>query len=400
MNEKYKLYQLLNFFVTKFSYKQIISEQKNDDIWLYNPGNDAYQLIRLTLGTVEQVVFEKERIDGFRQRVALSQRLNDLRFLDIHIGREEVLEKEIYDTVSMDSDYYSGIDVSYAYPGIKRVIHPVTDGNAEIGAILSDLQRGAQVRSAQKRALKAQKFSLTYVLIALCVIDYLIQLLLSRSISQSAAMVIVGANYKMFTLGLHQFWRLLTVGLTHGSPLHLLMNMTSLFYMGPALEHALGKRKFLLLLGCSLLISSLTSGAFQGNALVVGMSGGLYGLMGYALSGALRTRRLDPGIYRTLFLNLCINFIPGVDVYAHIGGFVTGVVFSFLYSEIQRNRRITAAVVLVALLGLVSYRYFTNVPIRPVYGGTDAEIVQFYADHGLQDYAAGLTERLYEAYLR
>ena len=83
MNEKYKLYQLLNFFVTKFSYKQIISEQKNDDIWLYNPGNDAYQLIRLTLGTVEQVVFEKERIDSFRQRVALSQRLNDLRFLVI-----------------------------------------------------------------------------------------------------------------------------------------------------------------------------------------------------------------------------------------------------------------------------------------------------------------------------
>ena len=74
----YKLYQLIAFFVMKYSYKIInVQGQKADEIFLINPGHNYYPLIRLTIASIEQVTFEKDRLHGCVGSFADTGRLHE-----------------------------------------------------------------------------------------------------------------------------------------------------------------------------------------------------------------------------------------------------------------------------------------------------------------------------------
>ena len=48
-------------------------------------------------------------------------------------------------------------------------------------------------------------------------------------------------------VGAGEYWRILTVALTHGSITHLFFNMYALMVLGNSLEGAIGKNKFLII---------------------------------------------------------------------------------------------------------------------------------------------------------
>ncbi len=125
-----------------------------------------------------------------------------------------------------------------------------------------------------------------------------------------------------------QWWRLLTVGFTHIEAWHLLVNLYSLYALS-ALEELYGHLWFAVILFGSVTGGSLLELAVSKNRYSVGLSGGLYGLMfSYALisftygSGDLRSLVL------TIIINLAINFAPGIAWQAHIGGALTGLLFT------------------------------------------------------------------------
>jgi rhomboid protease GluP len=130
-----------------------------------------------------------------------------------------------------------------------------------------------------------------------------------------------------------EYWRLLTAGLVHGGVLHLAMNMMVLNDVGRLVESLFGARKFLALLWISVLGGSVASFATNPNP-SVGISGGLFGLVGAMLAVGLRhRRRLPPPVRRMLLrgpvevivLNLALGFaVRFIDNAAHLGGLVTG----------------------------------------------------------------------------
>ena len=68
MNDSYKIYQLISFFVMNHSYKIInISSQKADEVFLINPDHNYYPMIRLTLSSIEQVTFDKSMLLNLSQ---------------------------------------------------------------------------------------------------------------------------------------------------------------------------------------------------------------------------------------------------------------------------------------------------------------------------------------------
>lgn len=77
-------------------------------------------------------------------------------------------------------------------------------------------------------------------------------------------------------------WQLVTYIFLHGGFLHLLLNMFSLFLLGPALERAVGSRQFLVIY----LLSGVLGGlgwlliSFHAHALCVGASGAVFGVLG------------------------------------------------------------------------------------------------------------------------
>ena len=81
-----------------------------------------------------------------------------------------------------------------------------------------------------------------------------------------------------------EWWRLITATFLHYGPLHLGMNMLVLWFIGPPLEEYFGHGRYMLVYLVSGLAGSAGALIFSPNALTVGASGAIWGIMGAALS--------------------------------------------------------------------------------------------------------------------
>lgn len=130
-----------------------------------------------------------------------------------------------------------------------------------------------------------------------------------------------------------ELWRLVSHAFLHGGPTHLVVNLIGLFSFGGFLEGLLGWRRVVLLYGLSALGGGLAS-AFIGQAQQsVGASGAIWGLMGAGIGIVLRreailppliSARLRPRLLSVLGLNVLLSFLPGIDLWAHLGGGLLG----------------------------------------------------------------------------
>lgn len=124
------------------------------------------------------------------------------------------------------------------------------------------------------------------------------------------------------------WWRLVTSGFLHIGPLHLLFNMIALWFIGKDIEIVLGRLRFSVLYGVSLLGGSAAVMLFGSPAgAVAGASGAIFGLMG-ALIVLLRRLQLPMG---SALVIVAINVVfsltfPGISLLGHLGGLVTGTV--------------------------------------------------------------------------
>jgi membrane associated rhomboid family serine protease len=132
-----------------------------------------------------------------------------------------------------------------------------------------------------------------------------------------------------------EWWRLITPVLVHASPLHILMNMLVLFFYGPNVEQAFGSIRFLLFYVLCGITGSAFSIALGSGAPSVGASGAIFGIVGVLLVYLYNRRSQQViaqylrGILTFLGLNLVLGFlIPNVDIMAHLGGLVGGVILA------------------------------------------------------------------------
>ena len=131
-----------------------------------------------------------------------------------------------------------------------------------------------------------------------------------------------------------EVWRLVTAGLVHGSVLHLALNAIFLSNLGGFYERLAGPRRMLAVLWGGVLAGSLASFVLNPHP-SVGISGGLFAIVGALLAAGLRLRRVLPSPARRMLvrapveiivLNLALGLaVPIVDNTAHVGGLVSGV---------------------------------------------------------------------------
>ncbi|MDT7742855.1 MAG: hypothetical protein QOE59_1933 [Actinomycetota bacterium] len=124
------------------------------------------------------------------------------------------------------------------------------------------------------------------------------------------------------------WWRLVTSGFLHIGLLHLVFNMIALWFIGRDVELVLGRLRFSVLYGVSLLGGSAAVMLF-GNPVgqVAGASGAIFGLMG-ALIVLLRRLQLPMTSALVIVgLNVVLSLtVPGISLLGHLGGLVVGVV--------------------------------------------------------------------------
>ncbi len=130
------------------------------------------------------------------------------------------------------------------------------------------------------------------------------------------------------------YYRFLTSTFLHGSFLHLLFNMISLYNVGPVvLLIYRDSFKFLLIYIVSGIVGSLFSFLFNPNVPSLGASGSIMGLVGAVLAYAIITR--DYSTLGSVMINILFIFgiglsDPRIDNFGHLGGLVGGFILGLI----------------------------------------------------------------------
>ncbi|NVY96921.1 rhomboid family intramembrane serine protease [Lactobacillus sp. DCY120] len=146
------------------------------------------------------------------------------------------------------------------------------------------------------------------------------------------ALTLVQSGAKVDLLVAHgQWWRLITPMFVHIGWQHLLLNAITLYFIGLNLEPLYGSLRFLILYLLTGIGGNLFSFAVGASGISAGASTALFGLFGlYVALGV--TFRENPVIRQwsrqfgvLIILNLGLDlFTPGIDLWGHLGGALTG----------------------------------------------------------------------------
>ena len=166
----------------------------------------------------------------------------------------------------------------------------------------------------------------------------------------------IQGDYLLFTplsdsLAAGQWWRLVTPMLVHFGVLHLAMNAMWYWELGRRIEQQQGPWCLLLLTLLYGLVSNLAQYWFGGPSLFGGLSGVLYGLLGYCWIyqrlAPTSAYRLPPGVLvmMLVWLLLCLSGLitalgfGSIANAAHVGGLLVGCLTGLFGGALARRRR-------------------------------------------------------------
>jgi membrane associated rhomboid family serine protease len=244
--------------------------------------------------------------------------------------------------------------MTYGPVGIRCPDHARTGGKA-----------AAPQRTARRasRSLSQSGPIVTFTLIGINVGVYLLELLMGAGLTAQSGWIYehgvlvssaVDSSGQVVGVSEGEWWRLITATFLHYGPLHLGMNMLVLWFIGPPLEAYFGRWRFLLVYLVSGLAGSAGALVWSPNALTVGASGAIWGIMGAAL--VLEARRIwvfgGQAMGLVLF-NLVITLvIPGISIGGHIGGLIGGGLCALAFSSFRRSPAL--ATLSMAAVGVLS----------------------------------------------
>jgi rhomboid protease GluP len=183
----------------------------------------------------------------------------------------------------------------------------------------------------------------------------------------------LGISGAVPVFGFQMWWTILSAGWLHGSALHILFNMMAVRQIGPATADVYGGSRLIIIYvvssACGFLLSS-AAGAFMpplpiigGASYTLGASAAIFGLVGalmyYGRRGgsSLMTSQLTSWVMSMVLFGL---LVPGIDNYAHAGGFAGGYVVGMWLDPLKPervNHMIGALICLVATVGAIVGSY-------------------------------------------
>jgi|TARA_B100000315_G_C14564515_1_gene582232 rhomboid protease GluP len=174
----------------------------------------------------------------------------------------------------------------------------------------------------------------TRILLVTNIFIYIITSIASSSYIQTSqeVMLILGqANYLVLQ---GHLWQLFTSIFVHANLIHLFGNMIFLMIFGLGAETLYGWRNYYTIYFASGLFGSILSLLLGMNTISVGASGAIFGLFGAVTiySGKMNLQSILVAlIYAVYFfiLNIGVN----VNVFAHAGGLLVGLVLGYRYSQ-------------------------------------------------------------------
>lgn len=145
----------------------------------------------------------------------------------------------------------------------------------------------------------------------------------------------------------NQWWRLISPMFIHFSFAHLAFNCLWIYILGEKIERVDNSITFLMLIIFSSICSNYLQFLWTGSSLFGGLSGVIYGLIGYCMILEMDANydryQLPSGLYLFMIVWLILGFMGILELFgfgsvanfAHLGGLVSGILFAIIYKNIN-----------------------------------------------------------------
>ena len=190
------------------------------------------------------------------------------------------------------------------------------------------------------RSVESSALQVTTALIAVNVVAFFLSGQFSAGGTSTTKVFTNGALFGPSIDQDHEYWRLITGGFLHAGFIHIFFNMYLLYILGQMMESTVGSVRFATIYFVALLGGSFGALVITPDAVTVGASGAVFGLMGAAFV-ELRSRGIDPfqtQIGPLILLNLGISFVlSGISIGGHIGGLIGGGLAMLVFHQADRR---------------------------------------------------------------
>jgi len=163
---------------------------------------------------------------------------------------------------------------------------------------------------------------------------------------------IFGASGALPVFGAGRWWTLLSATWLHGGLLHILFNMLMLRQLGYATVDLIGPARTIIVYTvagvCGFLLSSLGGLLFgglpipvlRGASFTVGASASIFGLLGAMVHYGRKGSSMVQGYAMSYAISMFVFGLamPGIDNYAHAGGFLGGYLASAVMNPLTKER--------------------------------------------------------------
>lgn len=367
------LMALIHYFITEENYTPIVVKGVKDEIWLENL-DGPYRIIRINSNHIhnkEQLDFDIFKTSNVMRQIkkkTLSLNMNALNIL-LNVSDDVSLENN-KNIASIKVDEIDKItenkDMLEIFPKLSSKLIRDKEGLDLIVNVTNDInQKTIKDNEAYARVFEPKKIIVTPILMALCIIIFVLMYIWGNGSEDIYTLIKFGANYQPLVKA-GEVWRLVTAMFLHIGIIHLVCNMYSLWIIGRQLETFLGKFKFLIVYLGSGILGSLLSVTLH-STVSAGASGAIFGLMGSLLYFGYHYRLYLGSVMKTqvipiILLNLLIGFtLSGIDNFAHIGGLIGGYLFTMALGVPGKSRtseKVNGWIVIIILIAFLSYMLF------------------------------------------
>lgn len=353
--------KLIHYFVTEENYRPIIVNGVQNEIWLENLESDI-PLIRININYIhneEQYKYDIRKADSIRKTIkkkTYSMKMNMLNLLvDVRDEVPDIESDKNIKTIKINkiNDLKKNSFMNEYFPNFNTKVQTKKSNMTDMFEMTDELNNKT-VEDDKALAKVFRNSDIPLITISLIVINAIVYLL---SLIDYNGIVNNFANYYLYVQN-GEYYRLITSMFVHANILHLLSNMYALYVVGPIIEKYYGKGKYLIIYLGSGIIGSLFSVVLT-NYASVGASGAIFGLFGALLYFGYKYRATLDGFLRssiipTLLVNLILGFmIPGIDISAHLGGLIGGLLLSYQVGVVNKEKikdKINGLIIILILI--------------------------------------------------
>lgn len=410
--------QLMRYFITHREFVPVkfinvndpsrITEDDTKNIWLMNPKYEKYPIVLIS---TEPGLNENFINLGYSTLISNMKKPGRMLHIDLSThGR--TYSDEIADHIFMAPGLTVSDHVLQAFPSIDTVLVDSTNPAAETERISRSIREYSMNHQRKPRtaiSVLKERFTWLFLIGLIPSVIFSVATFITETalgISLTASAVVWGAYYKSFVTVLGQWWRFLTSGFVHASVMHIFFNMFALFDLARITTAGYGTLKGAIIMFVSVIFGNLAVFAGDGNTVAVGLSGGLYGLLGasiiyYWQNDYFKTREIRRGVFSTLITNAIISFMPSISWLSHLGGLIAGLVLGVLLSK-KTEKSFLIHVIIASLVSTIAVGFlaYNNRDFNKYDVVLDTQVLKTYSELGLKEHAIKAAEKLNKYYSR